>query len=453
VRLGLRARLLAALALVLLGVLAALGLFTRATVRRELDHFLVRQGDLATARAVARIEAHHRAHGSWDGVAPLLARVLAEERLRTLIVDARGAVLARHPEELGTWTVTPRPEGGVALSRRSAGSDQQLVLRGPLARTPGGDVYLLPLREPEPGGGLPRAVDRWLLSGLAAALVAALALAASVVRRVLAPVGELTVGARALAAGRPGVRVPAVRRDELGELARSFNAMAEALERNEAVRRDLVSDVAHELRTPLAAVRASIEAAQDGLVAADAALLASLHEEVLGLARLVDDLQQLSLAQAGALRVEAGDVALAEAAARAVDAVRPEAARRGLALRLEVPAGLAARADPDRLLQVVRNLVANALVHARAEIVVAAAARDGRVELRVADDGPGVPPEAAPRVFDRFFRADASRSRATGGSGLGLAIARQLAGLMGGTLALENRPGAGATFVLTLPSA
>jgi signal transduction histidine kinase len=450
---GLRARLFGAMALVLLGVLAAVGLFTRATVRRELDQFLVRQDDAATAQAVARIEAHYRAHGSWDRVAPLLARILAEDRRRTLVVNARGAVLARHPDELGTWTVTPRPEGGVTLARRSAGSDQQLVLRGPVARTPGGDVYLLPVREPEAAAGLPRSVDRWLLSGLAAALVAALVLTASVVRRVLAPVGELTDGARALAAGRLEARVADDRTDELGDLARSFNAMAETLERNEAVRRDLVSDVAHELRTPLAAARASIEAAQDGLVSADAAFLASLQDEILGLARLVDDLQQLSLAQAGALRIESTDVPVAEVAGRALDAVRAEAARRGLALRVEVGAGLVVHADADRLLQIVRNLLANALVHARSEIVVSAAGRDGRVEMRVADDGPGVTPEAAPRVFDRFFRADASRSRATGGSGLGLAIARQLAGLMRGTLSLDNRPGAGATFVLTLPNA
>jgi signal transduction histidine kinase len=451
--LGLRARLFGAMALVLLGVLAAVGLFTRATVRRELDQFLVRHDDAATARAVARLEAHYRAHGSWDGAAPLLARILAEDRRRTLVVDARGAVLARHPDELGAWTVAPRPEGGVALTRRSEGSEQQLVLRGPVARTPGGDVYLLPVREPEPAAGLPRSVDRWLLSGLAAALVAALVLTASVVRRVLAPVGELTDGARALAAGRLEARVPADRADELGDLARSFNAMADTLERNEAVRRDLVSDVAHELRTPLAAARASIEAAQDGLVAADGAFLASLQEEILGLARLVDDLQQLSLARAGALRIEATEVGVAEVAGRALDAVRAQAAGRGLVLRVEVHADLVVRADADRLLQIVRNLVANALVHARSQIVVSAAGQDGRVEMRVTDDGPGVTPEAAPRVFDRFFRADASRSRATGGSGLGLAVARQLAGLMQGTLSLENRPGEGAAFVLTLPSA
>ena len=269
----------------------------------------------------------------------------------------------------------------------------------------------------------------------------------------LAPVGALTAGVRALAAGRLDARVPAARRDELGELARSFNAMAEALERNEIVRRDLVGDVAHELRTPLAGARAAIEAAQDGLVPADAAFLASLQEDVGALARLVDDLQQLSLAQAGALRLSATEVSLAAVVGRAVDAARAEASRRGLALRTDVPDRLVARADADRLLQIVRNLVANALVHARTEIVLSAAAEDGGATLRVADDGEGVPPEAAPRVFDRFFRADASRSRATGGTGLGLAIARQLATLMGGTLTLENRPGAGATFALTLPRA
>jgi signal transduction histidine kinase len=458
---GLRARLFGAMALLLLGVLAAVGLFTRVTVRREFDQFLVRQDDGAVPAAAARLEEHFRTHGSWRDVDGLLARILVEDRRRTLILGPGGEVLARHPAEMEAWTVAPREDGGVALSRRDGGETQQIVLRGPVARVrgadgrAGGDVYLLPLREP---GGPPRrafagSVDRWLLPGLAVALLASLVLTASVVRRVTAPVEALNAGARALAAGRLDARVPAARRDELGELARSFNAMAEALQRNEAVRRDLVSDVAHELRTPLAGARAAIEAAQDGLVPADAAFLASLQEDVGALARLVDDLQQLSLAQAGALRTDTTDVPLADVVGRAVEAVRPEAARRGLALRADVPAGLIVRADADRLLQIVRNLLANALVHARSEVALSAAGRDGGVTLRVADDGAGVPPEAEDRVFDRFFRADVSRSRATGGTGLGLAIARQLAALMGGTLTLENRPGAGATFALALPRA
>lgn len=456
--LSLRARLIAALALVLAGVLAAVFLFTRVTVRRELDQFLEREGGARNAAAIASLDAHFRERGSWEGVGPLLARILAEEHRRTLIIsskaEAHGEVLARHPADLDTWRVTARPDGGLELARRSGGSEERLVLRGPLARLSGGDVYLLP--EPAAPGvrTLGSTLDRWLLGGLAAALVASLALTASVVRRVLAPVGVLTAGARSLASGRLDSRVPVDRADELGELAGSFNSMAEALERNEAARRDLVNDVAHELRTPLASVRARLEASEDGLLPPDARFVASLLEDVGALSRLVDDLQQLSLAQAGALRLEIADVSLPEAIDRVLEGTLPEAEHRGIRLRAETLAPMSARADRDRLAQIVRNLVANAIVHARSEVSVSARHGDaGRVELRVADDGPGVPPEAAERIFDRFYRADASRSRATGGAGLGLAIARQLAALMDGALVLENRPGAGATFVLSLPAA
>ncbi|MET0554323.1 MAG: ATP-binding protein [Vicinamibacteria bacterium] len=464
---GLRARVFGAMALVILGLLAAVGFFMRATVRHEFRDFLIRQDEAATAKAVARLQACYRLDDSWNGCSGVLPRILEEDGRRTIIMGLRGQVIARHPEALGEWAAEVERDGGLKLSRVTANSAQALYVRAPAARIRGSDgreggiVYLLPARgpdsedEPAPAGtgGFAGSVDRWLLAGLAVALLASLLLTASLVRRVLAPVETLTAGVRALADGTLDARVPAARSDELGELARSFNAMAEALERNEVVRRDLVSDVAHELRTPLAAARAAIEAAQDGLVPADAAFLASLHEDVGALARLVDDLQQMSLAQAGALRTHVTDVPLAEVVGRALDAVRPDAVRRGLSLGADVPAGLAVRADADRVLQIVRNLVANALVHARSEITLSAAGQDGAVTLRVADDGAGVPAEAAGRVFDRFFRADASRSRVTGGTGLGLAIARQLATLMGGTLVLENRAPAGATFALTLPRA
>jgi signal transduction histidine kinase len=455
------------MALVILGLLAAVGFFMRATVRREFQRFLLRQDEAANAKALARLQGCFRTEGSWRGCADTLARVLDEDGRRTIVVGPEDEVLVRYPDALREWAIEPERDGGLKLSRARGSSAEAMYLRGPTGYIHGsasrvsGRVYLLPSRGPEgelePAPERPRgfagSVDRWLLAGLAVALLAALALTASLVRRVLAPVETLTAGVRALADGRLDARVPAARSDEVGELARSFNAMAEALERNEEVRRDLVSDVAHELRTPLAGARAAIEAAQDGLVPADAAFLASLQEDVGALARLVDDLQQLSLAQAGALRIERSDVALADVVGRVVDAVRPDAARRGLTLRTNVPADLLARADTDRLQQIVRNLVTNALAHARTAILLSAADADGAVALRVADDGEGVPPEAAARVFDRFFRADASRSRTTGGTGLGLAIARQLAGLMGGTLELENRPGTGATFVLTLPRA
>ncbi|MGZ5473459.1 MAG: sensor histidine kinase, partial [Thermoanaerobaculia bacterium] len=216
--------------------------------------------------------------------------------------------------------------------------------------------------------------------------------------------------------------------DEVAELGRAFNSMAEALERNERVRRNMVSDVAHELRTPLTNIRVHIEAAQDGVVAADAKFLDSIDEEATTLARLVDDLQQLSLVEAGQLRLELAEVRVAEIVERAA----PSSVIRN------VPDDLVIRADARRMVQVVRNLVNNALAHAESRVEVSAARVGDRIQISVADDGPGVPPEHGERIFDRFYRIDESRSRTTGGAGLGLAIARQLVELHGGRIWYER---------------
>jgi two-component system sensor histidine kinase BaeS len=455
---SLRARLIGAMALVLLATVAALALHARLVLRREFHRFLVKQEGQPAAEAAA-IQAHYRAHGSWRGVEPVLARLYAEEGHQTLIVSPGGTVLARYPREGAEYAVAAPPEGGITLTRRAEGHTESIRLPAPAARVTDAegrfvsDVYLMPAggRMGLPRQSFPASVERWLLLGLAVALLAALGISATLVRRLLAPVDALTASARALASGRLDVRVDARGGDEVAELARSFNAMAEALQRNESARRSMVSDLAHELRTPLASMRARAEAAQDGLVATDGRFLASLEEDLSSLSRLVDDLQQLALAQAGRLRLDLTDVPLEAVVRRVVEAVLPEAERRGIALRTEVPGHPVARADADRLVQVLRNLVVNAVAHARGAVEVAVAEQPGQIEVRVADDGEGVPQEAAERVFDRFFRADPSRSRSTGGTGLGLAIAQELVHLHEGTIRLENRPGAGATFFFTVP--
>ena len=205
----------------------------------------------------------------------------------------------------------------------------------------------------------------------------------------------------------------------------------------------MVSDVAHELRTPLTSIRVQIEAVQDGVVAPDAKWIASIEEDAAALARLVDDLQQLSLADAGVLRLELEDAGVHELLERALSGLQ----REGIAIARDVPPGLVVRADARRLVQVVRNLVVNALAHASSSIAISATRSGDVIEIRVADDGPGVPDEQAERIFDRFYRADPSRARSTGGAGLGLAIARQLVELHGGTIRYE-RP----SFVVRLPS-
>ena len=254
--------------------------------------------------------------------------------------------------------------------------------------------------------------------------------------------------------GDRNARVDVRSRDEIGQLARAFNAMSETRRQAEDLRRRMVGDIAHELRTPLTNLRAQLEAIEDGLLPANADTLASLREETVLLARLVDDLQDLALAEAGQLRLDVSPVSVAEAARAAIAAMRPVADAAGVKLEAEIAPGLPpARADRERLAQILRNLLANAITHSpRAGAVRVAARRvDSHIEIAVSDDGPGIAPEHRERIFDRFYRVDPARSRATGGAGLGLAIVRQLARAQGGDARVESEPGRGARFVVTLP--
>jgi signal transduction histidine kinase len=298
-------------------------------------------------------------------------------------------------------------------------------------------------------------VDRWIFGGVAVAGTLALAATAALSRRILRPVEELTAAARRMERGDLKARVDVRSADEIGQLARAFNAMAETRSRSEDLRRRMVADIAHELRTPLTNLGAQVEAMEDGLLPANAGTLSSLREETGLLARLVDDLQDLALAEAGQLRLDLSRVSVEETARAAIAALRPSAAAAAVELESEIEANLPpARADRERLAQILRNLLANAITHSpRGGAVRLAARRDGeRLEIAVSDDGPGIAPEHRERIFDRFYRVDPSRSRATGGAGLGLAIVRQLARAQGGDARAESEPGRGARFIVTLPA-
>lgn len=271
-------------------------------------------------------------------------------------------------------------------------------------------------------------------------------LAGSVVR----PLRRMAVAAHRAGEGDLTARVPHRRRDEVGELARAFNQMAARRQRLEEARRRMVSDVSHELRTPLANVRGWLEAAEDGLVETDARLLASLHEETLHLQRLVEDLHDLALGDAGELRLEPVGVDLADLLGQ-VAAAFGEAGRAGrVALVVDTEPGAVVHADPVRLRQAVGNLVSNALRHTPSGGTVALRGRAGVVE--VVDTGSGIPEDELPHVFERFRRVDPARSRATGGSGLGLAIVRQIVEAHGGSVGIESRVGGGTAVRILLPT-
>lgn len=551
-RFGLQLRLALGFIAILALATGAVSIFTGYAAQREVDGIQAGQ-DRARAqrihRELARYYDHHR---SWDGVQEIVERasllsgreILVVDQQKRVVAYSRGAVADRHPE---------RPERRHREHFGRAGDDFALITSGPnivgavsvhgwrrdadggiLPATAAGagadDAAAIPLGQP-PDGEPPltqfaEAVNNSLtLSGLAAGAVGVL-LVLALSRRTLGSVGRLTAAARALGQGDLTQRVAVKGQDEIAELGHAFNAMADALEDAQRQRRSLVSDVAHELRTPLANIQGHIEAMQDGLLQPDAATLDTLHRQALYLSRLVSDLRLLAETESSDLQLIRQPESLPDIVARVAASFRPRAEAGGVTLIAETApntndsadadadtgasadadtdasadadtdtdasAGAGASADADaggklprlnidrvRIEQVVGNLIDNAIRHTppggQVSVSVsrhpppdrndngsssgkAACDRNGagdqRAAIRVAvsDTGAGIPPAALPYVFDRLYRVDPSRDRATGGAGLGLTIAKQLVEAHGGTIWAESAPGAGSRFGFDLPA-
>ncbi len=289
------------------------------------------------------------------------------------------------------------------------------------------------------------------------AALAGIALAAVVgtltARQISAPLRRLASAAGRIGAGDLAHQVPVDRDDEIGELGRTFNAMAADLRKAEEGRRRLMADIAHELGTPLAVLQANVEGMMDGVVDRSPERLASLHAQIQVLTRLVRDLRDLSLAQEGRLPLDRREMDLAALAREAAELVRPLAEEKGIALIVEGEAAAPVVADRERIAQVLQNLLANALRYTDSGGRVALAVRAGGNEatVEVADNGVGIPEEELPHVFERFHRVDRSRARATGGAGLGLAIVKHLVEAHGGRVWARSRPGEGSLFGFSLP--
>jgi len=293
------------------------------------------------------------------------------------------------------------------------------------------------------------------VAGAATAVVASLFVA----RRISAPVRRMLAATRRISAGRYDERVPVQEPDELGELAEGFNAMAAALEADERRRSDFIADVSHELRTPISTLQGYAEGLVDGMIEPTEETFGLMHAEAERMRRLVDDLRQLSRAEAGELSLNVVPAEPEALLKRAADGLAPMFAGKGVELRVGAKGRVPeVRADPDRVVQVLSNLLGNALRHTPPGGRVAAGVEDrsGAVLFVVEDTGEGVEPEHLPHLFERFYRVEKSRSRSgsRGGSGLGLAISRALVEAMGGGIRAESDgPGRGTRFVFSLPAA
>ncbi|QUQ67609.1 sensor histidine kinase [Kutzneria sp. CA-103260] len=272
-------------------------------------------------------------------------------------------------------------------------------------------------------------------------------------RRFIRPLRALTTAAQRMRDGDVTTQVTVRRRDEIGRLAGAFNDMAASRAQVERLRTDLISDIAHELRTPLSNIRGWLEAAQDGVAEADDVLVASLLEEAMQLHHIIDDLQDLAMADAGTLRLHPETVSVRELFTQVTAAHRTRAEAAGVTLAAE-DGDVELPADPVRLRQVVDNLVTNAIRHTGTggSVRLNSFVDGEEVVLEVRDSGSGISPEDLPHVFDRFWRAEKSRSRQTGGSGLGLAIVRKLVEAHGGRVGVESELGVGTVFRVRLPA-
>jgi signal transduction histidine kinase len=418
------------------------------------------QTDRLTPHTPPTIAVFYRQHGTWTGVQPAVDQMAKSAGTDVLLFDRERRLVASSSAQLRTARIDLMPSGMLTIERNMPSGKTNELIRGPqivirdASGAVAGSLFLLPHRNI--ALELPRtgSLDRSFFWTFLAAMLFGIVMAVAIARAVSSPVERLTAAARRMESGDLAVRVEPGGGAELEELAHGFNAMAATLARNEELRRRMVSDVAHELRAPLTNIRCELESMQDGLTAPTPERIASLHDETMHLTSLVDDLQDLALAEAGRLDIDPQPVAVAALARRAAAGIEPRARERGVTIRCEGDDDLVVLADSRRAVQILTNLLTNAVAHMEkaGDIRIAWSRGDGEAIVQVIDSGAGIPADELPHIFERFYRVDVSRSRTTGGAGLGLSIVRQLVAAHGGRVWAESEPGKGSTFSFTLPS-
>ena len=457
-------KIMAAFALVVAVTVGGVILVARQTTTNEFRQYMF-SGGAGQDQLAAQLADYYTQNGSWSGLEAYIGESSMMTRgggpagpagqggfgRRIVVVDAQGNVVADS---------TGATRGQLPSSQLSRGVP--IVAKGQRVGTlivSGSGLMGGMMGAPEQNF-LDRVNRAVLIAGLVAGVVALL-LGFIVFRGITAPLGRLTRAAHAVSEGDLSQRVQIRTGDEISDLGAAFNAMASNLERGEQVRREMTADIAHELRTPLSVIQGNLEAVLDGVYPPDAEHIQPALDQAQLLARLVEDLRTLALAEGGQLSLNLQPTHAAELVKRIATAFEPKAAEKRVTLSASTPPALpAVRADGQRIAQVLTNLLGNALRYTP---------EGGRVELElrteplsvlvtVKDTGSGIAAEDLPHVFDRFYRADKSRSRdprsrggSGGGSGLGLAIARSIVEAHGGRIWAESKIGEGTTITFTLP--
>lgn len=454
---SLTVRLLGAFILVILITLAVVSWASNQATTNAYRQFRGRDVAVQQELVVSLADLYVRT-GSWEGAASVMEEAAEAGRGR-----GRGAGAARDPVPMRlvdarTRTVVVDITGqtqGTTVASEALTTAQPITVDGETVGYLVLDSGELPLTAGEQSF-LDQVRSGIWLSGLVAA-AAALLLVTLLTISILRPIRRLQAAAQSVARGdlQARVSVPAV--DELAALATSFNQMATSLQQLEQARQNLTADVTHELRTPLTVLQGNLQAMLDGVYPLDRDEIRTLYDETLLMSHVVEDLQELSRSEAGQLEIACEPVAVEAALRRAAAVYEKVVTEHRIELRVVVPVEELppVLADPMRLEQILHNLLSNAVRYTpRGGCIDLAAALEGqRVRISVHDTGQGIAAEDLPHVFDRFWRADRSRTRSSGGSGLGLAIVRSLVHAQGGEVGVTSQTGQGTTFWFRLPAA
>jgi two-component system OmpR family sensor kinase len=438
---------------------------TNLSTAREFREY-VSQGSMMYAQSVEDALGQYYARaGSWTDIQDVLDNLPRLRNDRFIVADTSGAIigdtgrdwLGRDVKDVGLTGGTP-----IITSGREVG-ELYLLSSGMgmgMGHMGGRGMPMSPVLDIAEQDFLDRVNNSLWIAGLIAAVVALL-VGLILTRQITRPIRALTSGARQIAKGELDYRVKVNSRDELGDLAHSFNAMAVSLDRSEQSRRRLIADIAHELRTPLTVIEGTVDGILDGVFEPDKEHLDSIKEQNELLTRLIADLRDLSLAESGQLRLELESTNMVDLVRRKLSQAELKAREENIRLTLDVaPEVPEVNVDPARMEQVIANLLTNAMRHTPSggSINVSIGKRDiaHQVEkpclvISVADTGEGIAPEHLPNIFERFYRVDDSRSRTEGGVGLGLGIVKQMVEAHGGEVWVESELGKGSRFYIAIP--
>ncbi len=464
---SLQFRLLLAFILIVLVTIGAVSLFVSHNTNYEIQQFEERSQHTRNIRIQLMLSRQYSEQEGWSNIQPWVVQIGTFERLHIVLTDTEGTVVGDSDDELfgkqyhpksngipiyASYEMPPPPPQGQPHQqfeehlRPSLSASSEDVI-GTLYINPEGTSVVI-TRE------LSEAINRFLLWGGLVAIAIAVVITFFLSRRISAPVKALTVAAKQLGQGNFSHKVESKDKGELGVLTETFNSMAKDLERVEQLRRNMIADSAHELRTPVTNLQGYLEAIRDGVIKPDKATIESLYEEVIQLSRLTDELQELTLVEAGELVLVRQPQHIKPLIDSTVEAAKARAVVQGVSLTADTAEDLPlCNIDPQRIGQVLRNLLDNALAYTGkgGAITVAARKQGHEIEVSVTDTGEGIPAEDLPNIFERFYRADKSRTRATGGSGLGLTIAKRLIEAHEGTISVQSEPGKGSCLSFTIP--